>query len=98
MLMSVLVNVDDMVLPDMSMDFPVESCPIRSYSSSKLLLHFSMAERSVSPVPVLTPVPTLILCLLIVCIYFTENEVPHPQDDWAFGLSYVKYEPNISFL
>ena len=98
-LMSVFVNVDEMVLPDISIDLPVESCPIMSYNSSKLLLILSIAVRNESPVPVFTPDPVLILCLdMCIPIYFTEKLVPHPHEEWAFGLSYVKYDPKISCL
>ena len=48
---SVFVNVELMVLPFMSMALPVESCPCKSYNSSKLLLIFIIAALNVSPVP-----------------------------------------------
>ena len=67
-IISVFVKEDEIIFPLMSIDFPVESCPMMSYNSSKLLLAFIIAARSVSPSPVFVPDPTLILCFDILKI------------------------------
>ena len=49
-------------------DVEESPAPISWYNSSKLSLIYDMAARNVSPVPVFTPVPVLIDCLVIYAI------------------------------
>ena len=49
--MSVSSKFDVIVLPLISIPLPLESLPVKSYNSSKLLLIFSIAALKVSPDP-----------------------------------------------